>query len=149
MTARWRLACLALAAAGCTHAQSQRARQIGKVAAIGGIVGLVASVGASGLTDGTEPFVSGFSIVSAAGIVGYAIAVLGDPVVNAPPETMEQRNRRWARILTERASGAAREGKCARVRRLEVRVRIYDPEVHDFVFMRDAEIVRCLQAPPE
>jgi hypothetical protein len=33
------------------------------------------------------------------------------------------------------------------VRRLEKRVHLYDREVHDFVFMRDPEIVRCLEPP--
>ena len=88
--------------------------------------------------------------MSAVGIIGYAIGELGDPTFGGPPpETIAQRNRRWAKILTERAAGAAREGKCARVRRLEIRVHIYDPEIHDFVFMRDPEIARCLEQGSE
>ncbi|TMQ09426.1 MAG: hypothetical protein E6J91_30325 [Deltaproteobacteria bacterium] len=90
----------------------------------------------------------GFSVVSGAGIVSYAVGELEDPALTSgPPETIEQRNRRWAKILTQRAAGAAREGNCDRVRRIEVRVRTYDPEIHDFVFLRDPEIARCLSTP--
>jgi len=147
MSARW---LVPLLLASCTHAQAPRLRMAGEVAALGGIAGLIASVAATRWTDDARPFIVGFSFVSGAGIVGYAIGELSDPsFAGPPPETIEQRNRRWAKILTERAAGAAREGKCARVRRLEIRVHTYDPEIHDFVFMRDAEIVRCLQSAAE
>ncbi len=135
MTARW-VACLALAAA-CTHAQAPRARLAGEVAALGGVIGTLASALATAATPKAR------SLVSGAGILTYAIGELTDPP--PPVETIEQRNRRWAKTLTERAAGAAREGRCERVRRLEIRVRTYDPAIHDFVFMRDPEIVRCLQ----
>jgi hypothetical protein len=146
MTARW-VACLTLVAAGCTHAQAPRARLAGKIGALGGIAGLVASAAATAATEDAEPFVFAFSVISAAGIISYAVAELTDPTASRPAETLEQRHRRWARILTGRAAGAAREGKCPRVRRLQVRVRQYDAEVHDFVFLRDPEILRCLESP--
>lgn len=146
MTARW-VACLTLAAAACTHAQAPRVRMAGEIAALGGIAGLMMSTAATAATDGARPFIVAFSVISAAGIVSYAIGELGDPAFAPQAETVEQTHRRWARILTERAAGAAREGKCARVRRLEVRVRRYDAEIHDFVFLRDPEILRCLQSP--
>lgn len=144
MAARW-VACLTLAAAACTRAQAPRVRLASQIAALGGIAGLIASAAATAATEDAEPFVAGFSVISAAGILTYAITVLGEPT--PPAETVEQRHRRWAKILTERAAGAAREGRCPRVRRLEARVRRYDPEVHDFVFLRDPEILRCLQSP--
>ena len=79
----------------------------------------------------------------------FAIAELSEPPSGGTPETRQQMHTRWAKILTERAGGAAREGNCKRVRRLEKRVDVYDREVHDFVFMRDPEIVRCLETPTE
>jgi hypothetical protein len=144
MTTRW-LACLALAA-GCTHAQAPRVRLAGEIVALGGIGGLITSAALTGATDDARPFVPVFSVVSALGIISYAIVELSNPVARAPEETLEQRHHRWAKILTERAAGAAREGRCARVRRLRVRVQSYDRELHDFVFMRDPEIVRCLES---
>ena len=116
--------------------------------AIAGVVGIIGGVLASRATPRGHDLVLGFSLVSGAGIVGYAVGEIEDPAfAGAPPETREQRHRRWAKILTQRAAGAAREGNCARVRRLEPRVRDYDPELHDFVFLRDPEIARCLSAP--
>ena len=49
--------------------------------------------------------------------------------------------------MTERAYGYARDGRCHRVRHIEPRVRIYDREFHDFVFMKDPAIVKCLDLP--
>jgi hypothetical protein len=145
MPARW---ALWLALAGCTHEQATHARTAGEVMAITGVAGIIGGVLVSRATSHGHDLVVGFSLVSAAGILAYAIGELNDPVLaGAPPETLEQRHRRWAKILTQRAAGAAREGNCDRVRRLEVRVRDYDPELHDFVFLRDPEIARCLSAP--
>jgi hypothetical protein len=145
MPARW---ALWLALAGCTHEQAGHARTAGEVMAITGVAGIIAGVLVTRATPRGHDLVLGFSLVSAAGIVSYAIGELNDPAhASAPAETLEQRHRRWAKILTQRAAGAAREGNCDRVRRLELRVRDYDPELHDFVFLRDPEIVRCLSAP--
>lgn len=135
---------LALGSPSCTHAQAPTARRVGEVLAIGGVVGMMAAIAATRLTGlGTEP-VSAFSILSGAGIVTYATGELTDPVHTWAPETDAHRLRRWARILTERAAGAARDGRCPRVRRYERRVQLYDPVFHDLVFMRDPEILRCL-----
>jgi hypothetical protein len=135
-------------AGGCTHTQATHARTAGEVAALGGVAGIITGALLRPVTPHARDIVIGFSIVSGAGIVSYAVGELNDPAfANEPPETLEQRHRRWAKILTQRAAGAAREGNCDRVRRLEVRVRTYDPEIHDFVFLRDPEIARCLSAP--
>lgn len=135
-------------ATGCTHGQATHARLAGEVMAITGVAGIVVGVLATRATRRGDDLVTGFSLLSAAGILTYAVGELNDPArAGPPPETLEQRHRRWARILTQRAAGAAREGNCDRVRRLEVRVRDYDPELHDFVFLRDPEIARCLSAP--
>lgn len=118
--------------------------------AIGGVVGIIGGVLATRATPRGHDIVLAFSFVSAAGIVSYALGELEDPALSAaPPETPEQRNHRWAKILTQRAAGAAREGNCDRVRHLEIRVRDYDPDLHDFVFLRDPEIARCLSGSPD
>lgn len=139
------LALLVLAA--CTPAQVPLGKTITEAMAIGGVVGLVGvGVGAHATDADLTPLAGVFAVTSAIGIVGWAILDL--QFDRGPePETIAQRNHRWAKILTERAAGAARENRCARVKRLEIRVRAYDPEIHDFVLMRDAEIVRCLQEP--
>jgi hypothetical protein len=141
------LLCLAIAA-GCTHEQSRHAMLAGEIMSLTGVAGLIGGVLASPHTSHGRDLIVGFSVVSAAGILLYAIGEIEDPAFASPtPENDEQRNHRWAKILTQRAAGAAREGNCDRVRRLEVRVRAYDPELHDFVFLRDPEIARCLSAP--
>lgn len=146
MPARW--AVWLAVCAGCTHAQATHARTAGEVMALTGVAGIIGGVLATRATPRGHDLVLDFSLVSAAGIITYAIGELDDPALAAaPPETPEQRHHRWAKILTQRASGAAREGNCERVRRLEIRIRDYDPEIHDFVFLRDPEIARCLSAP--
>lgn len=135
-------------AAGCTHEQAVHARTAGEIAALGGVAGILTGALLRSTTSHAHDIVIGFSIVSGAGIVSYALGELEDPALtNEPPETLEQRHHRWAKILTQRAAGAAREGNCDRVRRLEIRVRAYDPEIHDFVFLRDSEIARCVSPP--
>lgn len=141
------IVCLGIATSACTHAQAPKARAVGEVMSIGGVVGIVASVLVARYTSQGDGLVQASSVISGVGIVTYAVADLSDPIGSGPPpETAAHRHHRWAKILTEEAAGAAREGKCPRVRRYEPRVRRYDAEVHDFVFMRDPEIVRCLRA---
>ncbi len=143
-----RLTAVVLAMAACTPAQVPHAKLAAELMALGGVGGLVA-VGISEHETSTNmvPLGVAAAIVSAAGIIGWAVLELQYAPEAPPPETIAQRNRRWAKILTERASGAARENDCARVKRLEARVHVYDAEIHDFVFMRDQEIVRCLSEP--
>jgi hypothetical protein len=141
-------ASLALALAACTPAQAPAMRTSGKLMALGGVAGIVGAAFATSVTDSADDMLIGFEVVSALGILTYAYAELTWPRVRYIQETTEERNRRWAKILTERAGGAAREGRCARVRRLEVRVQKYDRVIHDLVFMKDAEILKCLEAGP-
>jgi len=141
-------ALLALALAACTPAQAPAMRTSGKLMALGGVAGIVGAAFATSVTDSADDMLIGFEVVSALGILTYAYAELTWPRVRYIQETTEERNRRWAKILTERAGGAAREGRCARVRRLEVRVQKYDRVIHDLVFMKDAEILKCLEAGP-
>lgn len=138
---------LALATPACTAKQAPVARSIGKVMSIGGVLGIIGSTLGARYTHHGDDMLMGFSIVSGLGLVGYAVAELSQPVVVYREETIPERHHRWAKILTERAAGAARDGRCARVRRLEPRVQRYDAAVHDLVFMRDPEILKCLSEP--
>jgi hypothetical protein len=133
---------LALASAACRQAHAPTARRIGMVSSIAGVVGLMATAALQSYTTKTDDMLAGFSLLSAGGILLFAAGDLAAP--ESRRETETEKFRRWARILTSRAAGAAREGRCPRVRRLEKRVNVYDREVHDFVFMRDAAILRCL-----
>lgn len=143
-----RAACLAtaLALCACTQSTAPKARTAGKVMSISGVAGLIATAFAVGyLGDRSKPIIAGFSVLSGVGIGTYAAGELGRPDVIE--ETQLERHHRWARILTERAYGYARDGRCPRVRHIETRVRVYDRELHDFVFMRDPEIVKCMSLP--
>ncbi len=141
------LVSLALASAviapGCTSTQAPIARRVGMVTSIGGVVGLIASTAATAFAD-TGVAVGVFSAVSAFGIGLYAAGELTDPAFAGEVETKAERHARWARILTERAFRYAREGNCARVRRVEKRVNFYDRAFHDGVFMRDEAIAKCM-----
>ena len=141
------LAALAISTAACRPAHAPTARRVGMVASIAGVLGLMASAAVQSYTR-TDEMLGAFSLLSGGGILVFAAGELSIPPKGPPPETETEKHRRWARILTERASGAAREGRCPRVRRLEKRVNVYDREVHDFVFMRDAKILECLGALP-
>ncbi len=141
---------LTLALASCTHAQAPKARLAGEVMSLSGVATLVLGVLTSKYSGDHLPEVMGVgSVVSAVGITLFAVGDLTDPMRGPKPESEAQKFQRWAKILTERAGGAAREGRCPRVRRLEKRVNLYSREIHDFVFMRDPAILTCLEAPVE
>jgi hypothetical protein len=137
-----RAAAIVVLLVGCAPAQSKAVGRTGMVLAIAGVVGIMGSAIAS-----SRELMVGSQVASAAGIGISAAHELSGPEVVYKQESQAQKHARWARILTEHAAGAARSGNCARVRKFEPRVRIYDPNVHDFVFMRDPEILRCLSAP--
>ncbi|MDQ3368933.1 MAG: hypothetical protein M3680_26205 [Myxococcota bacterium] len=144
--------CLLVVLAACRPAQSPVARKAGMVMAIGGVLGIMGSAIATGYSESADEVMIGFDVISATGVVLFAAHELSGPPVVYKRETQRQKLSRWARVLTEHAAGAARNGNCARVRKFEPRVQLYDPNVHDFVFMRDPEILRCLSpgmgAPP-
>jgi hypothetical protein len=140
------LAC-SCALAACTPSAAPVMRTSGKIMALGGVAGIVGAAFATGATPRAHDMLVGFEIISALGVLSYAYAELTWPPVERIEETPEERFHRWAKILTERASGAAREGRCARVRRLELRVQKYDRVIHDGVFLKDPEILKCLAAP--
>jgi hypothetical protein len=133
-------------AAACTSTTAPKARYAGQILSVTGVFGLIGGALTQTYHDGrTAEIMAGFSIMSAVGIGLYAAGELLDPMPGPRPETVPEKHRRWAKILTQRAGGAAREGNCTRVRRLERRVHVYNRDVHDFVFMRDPEIVKCLE----
>jgi hypothetical protein len=118
------------------------------VMAIAGVAGIIASAAVSPVTQHADDMMVGSSAISAAGILLYASHELSGPEVVYVREDPVAKHMRWARILTEHAAGAARSGNCARVRKFEPRVRVYDSDYHDFVFMKDPEILRCLSPAP-
>lgn len=140
-----RAALLVTMVMGCTHAQAPHARRIGAAMSVTGVGGLIGASLTNNLTDHTGEILAVSSVVSLVGMLVFAGGDLAQPTEQG--ETLSQRNHRWARILSERASGAARDGRCPRVRRLAVRIRGYDREVHDFVLMRDPEVIKCLTVP--
>lgn len=138
---------IALVVAGCSPAHAPKARTAGKVMSLTGVGGLIVTAFAAGYTgDATRNIVAGFSMLSAVGVGTYAVGDLSQPHAGHE-ETLVERHHRWARILTDRAYGYARDGRCPRVKHIETRVRVYDREFHDFVFMKDSEIVKCLTTP--
>jgi hypothetical protein len=137
-----RAAVVVLTLVACSPTQAPRARTIGKAMSLGSVGGLVGAGLTNGMTDHTAELLVTFSVTSIIGLGLYAAGDLATPA--AIKETLPERNTRWAKILTERAAGAARDGRCERVQRIEIRVRDYDREIHDFVFMRDPEIAKCM-----
>lgn len=127
----------------CAPAHAPPVKTVTKWAAIGGVVGIVASVLAA-----QRDLIRASSVVSGLAVVTYAYVDIAYPEpVRYLDEPVAAKHSRWARILTERAGLAARGGRCARVRRLELRVRGYDAEVHATQFLVDPDIAKCL-APP-
>ncbi len=127
----------------CTPRQAPKARMAGEAMSLGGVAGLVGTALLSGQTRDEGYFVGVFSLMSLVGIATFASGELATP--EPIRETLPERNQRWATILSGRAGGAAREGRCRRVRRLERRILHLDREVHDFVLMKDGEVLRCLR----
>jgi len=140
---------LALAiTAACTPVQARKAKTAGKIMSLSGVGCLIAvAFGAHYTGDSTRYLVMGLSSLSAIGIGTYAAGDLSAPQTGDRETTLE-RHHRWAKILTDRAYGYARDGRCWRVRNIEGRVRVYDRELHAVVFMKDPEILECLTTVP-
>jgi hypothetical protein len=146
-----RLAALALVSTSCTPAQAPIARKTGAVFAIGGVAGLVTSGVIAKASDIDMTYVSiGAALVSLAGMAVFAVGDLsGHPTgtaVAAADEPDGATKHRWAQTWLDRAQEAARRGDCERVQSIEPRIRRLDAELHDVVFMRDPDIVKCLHA---
>jgi hypothetical protein len=137
-----------VAIVGCAPARSKVAGRTGMIMAIGGVATIITAAAVSGRTKYSDELMLGGSALSAGGILLYTAHEMSGPEIVYTRESPERKHARWARILTEHAAGAARNGNCARVRKFEPRVRVYDSNYHDFVFMRDPEILRCLTPSP-
>lgn len=136
-----------LAIAGCSPAMAPRAKTVGKVVSLSSVGGLiVAAFAASYIGPNSREIVMGLSSLAAIGVGTYAAGDLSHPPANS--ESTAERHHRWARVLTDRAYGYARDGRCWRVRNIDPRVRHYDRDHHKTVFMRDPEIVKCLTTAP-
>lgn len=132
------------ACVGCAPARSKVVGRTGMVLAISGVATIIASATVASNNDASDELMLGGSIASAAGIVLYAAHEFSGPQIVYKQENELVKLTRWARILTEHSAAAARNGNCARVRKFEPRVRLYDVNYHDIVFMKDPEILRCL-----
>lgn len=137
-----------VASIGCAPARSKAVGRTGMVMAITGVAAIITAAALAPHSAHADEIMIGGEVASAAGILLYASHELSGPEIVYKHESPTQRHSRWARILTEHAAGAARSGNCARVRKFEPRVRVYDANYHDFVFMRDPEILRCLTPTP-
>jgi hypothetical protein len=128
----------------CTHAQAPKARMVGEILSLAGVAGLVLSGAVAKTTTYDSTWFSAASaVISIAGIATFAAGDLTGGPPDPPPGPGEATKRRWAQTWTERAQGAARDGDCERVQAIEPRVRRLDPEIHDFIFMKDPEIAKC------
>lgn len=114
--------------------------------AIAGVATIIAAAVVP--TEYDRDLMAGGSVLSAAGLLASAAHQMSGPEIVYVEEPELVKLARWAKILTERAAGAARSGNCVAARKFEPRVRVYDPNYHDFVFMRDPEILRCLGHAP-
>src|SRR5881394_1578222 len=92
-------------AAGCTHSTAPKARLAGEILSITGVVGLMGGALTQPYNGGhTGEVMATFSVTSALGIGLYAAGELTDPTGQST-ETVPEKHRRWAKILTERAGG--------------------------------------------
>jgi len=138
-----------VAAVGCAPARPKLVGRTSMIMALAGVATIITAAAISGRSKYADELMVGGSAISAAGIVLYAAHEMSGTETVYVQESTERKHARWARILTDHAAGAARSGNCAPVRKFEPRVRVYDANYHDFVFMRDPEILRCLSPSSE
>jgi hypothetical protein len=138
---------LVLPLVGCAPARGKAVGRTAMVMAIGGVATMITSAAVSRETYAADLMFGG-SVLSAAGILLYVAHEMSGPEIVYVAEPEPIKLMRWARILTEHAAGAARRGNCVPVRKFEPRVRVYDANYHDSVFMRDPEILRCFERAP-
>lgn len=112
------------------------------------LVGVATIITSTLVSEHGAELMIGGSALSGGGILLAAAHQMSTPEIVYVEEPEPRKLTRWARILTERAAGAARSGNCVPVRKFEPRVRVYDANYHDLVFMRDPEILRCLSIEP-
>ena len=130
----------------CTPAQAPRVHRAAEVAIVAGLVGMIASGIAGGLSN--DKLVAHadylFAPVAVAGAAAYWIT---DGTVERLERDEAQRKLDAAFALAREAKHAARRNDCARVQALEPQVRELDLSVYRR-FRRDQIIRPCLLPPP-
>jgi hypothetical protein len=134
----------------CTASQAKTTHRAGEIAAAGGLIGIMATVGVS------YAFPDDQSTILQAGIVFVPVTVIGalmyvatDATVNktAHPDVSADRTRDTAMDLAKQAKHAARRGDCAEVLAIEPRVRELDAGIYRR-FRHDEVIKTCLEPQP-
>jgi hypothetical protein len=145
------VACTATQATACTASQARTAHRAGAIATAGGLIGILATVGAA------EAFPDEHSTLLRAGVAFVPVALVGallyattDSMVNQreAPDVSADRTRDTAMSLAKEAKHAARRGDCTEVLALEPRVRELDAGIYRR-FRHDEVIKTCLVARPE
>jgi hypothetical protein len=135
--------------AACTASHAARVHTAGEIAAAGGIVGIIGTVGVSyAFADEQSPILhAGIAFVPVT-IIGALMYIATDSMVNrsVAPDVRADRTRDTAMDLAKQAKHAARRGDCAEVLAIEPRVRELDAGIYRR-FRHDDIIRGCL--PPE
>jgi len=137
--------------AACTATQAKTAHRAGEIAAAGGIIGIMATVGISYAFPDEQSTIlhAGIAFVPVT-VIGALMYVATDSIVNrpSPPDVREDRTRDTAMDLAKQAKHAARRGDCAEVLAIEPRVRELDAGIYRR-FRHDEVIRTCLPPDPE
>jgi len=144
-----RLAGFVLCAA-CTASQAKTAHTTGEIAAAGGLVGIMGTVGVSyAFSDDQSTILHvGLAFVPVT-VIGALLYIATDSMVGqqAAPDVRADRTRDTAMDLAKQAKHAARRGDCAEVLAIEPRVRELDAGIYRR-FRHDDVIRTCLPAEP-
>lgn len=132
--------------AACTSSQVKTAHSAGEIAAIGGLVGIMGTVGVSYAFPDDQSTIlhAGIAFIPVT-IIGALMYVATDGAVNrpTPPDVREDRTRDTAMDLAKQAKHAARRGDCAEVLAIEPRVKELDAGIYHR-FRHDEVIRTCL-----
>jgi len=140
-----------LLCAACTASQAKTAHSAGEIAAAGGIMGIMATVGVSYAFPDDQSTIlhAGIGFVPVV-VIGALLYIATDGTVNrpTPPDVRADRTRDTAMELAKQAKHAARSGDCAEVLAIEPRVKELDAAIY-LRFRRDEVIRTCLPAEAE
>jgi len=140
---------LALAACACTASQARVAHRSGEIAAGGGLIGLIATVGAAELVpDHSGQILRGGLVLVPVVVIGALVYAATDGMLENAEGPPPAHGRSWnaAYDLAREAKHAARRGDCAEVLAIQPRVRDLDADVYRR-FLNDTIIRRCLLTP--
>jgi hypothetical protein len=132
--------------AACTASQARTAHRAGEIAAAGGLIGIIGTVGVSYAFPGEQSTIlnAGIAFVPIT-VIGALIYIATDGTVNttSAPDVRADRTQDTAMELAKQAKHAARRGDCAEVLAIEPRVRALDPDIYRR-FLHDDVIKTCL-----